>query len=279
MTEGLPIGNKEVFDTLFIDYRIMVTVAIISIIIFIVGMYLQLLKWGQGVPEGATKPLGAWGTLKLIVHRIFEKGIGAALGIIILDGLFQRRTWRRRKSEWVMHILIFWGFFGLFILTVAAAAAEFYGPFIKGEPAGQPQFFVETFKVLKVPNLIFAAMLTIGIIIAAVRRLAFADVPAARWTSIDWIAIVGLSIVIITGYLAYYLRLDVYNVPGRMLISQYATASATSAYFFNNPIVLFHEVFTLLFCVAYLPFGKLFHIFATPLVIMINKGGYVEVNP
>ncbi len=272
MTEGLQIGGKEVFDQLFIDYRIMVTVAIISIIIFFVGLYLQLSKWGRGIPEGATQPLGAWGTLKLIVHRIFEKGIGAALGIIILDGLFQRRTWRRRKSEWVMHILIFWGFFGLFILTVVAAAAEFYGPFVLNDST----FFPWTFQVLKLPNLILASMLTLGIIIAAVRRLAFMDIPAARWTSVDWISIGGLSIVIITGFLAYLLRLDVYSVPGRMLVSQY---EATYPGFFNNALVVFHEVFTLLFCVAYLPFGKLFHMFVTPLVIMINKGGYVEVNP
>ena len=272
MTEGLQIGSKEVFDTLFIDYRIMVSVAIISIIIFLVGIYLQLVKWGQGVPEGATKPLGAWGTLKMIIHKIFEKGIGAALGVIILDGLFQRRTWRRRKTEWVMHILIFWGYFGLFILTVAAAAAEFYGTFVKNEASGNPQFFIATFQALKPFNLLFAAMLTLGIIIAIVRRLFFSDVPAARFTSVDWISITGLGIVIITGFLAYYLRIDVYQVYGRELVSAYPVA------FFNNPTVLFHEVFTLLFCVAYLPFSKLFHMFVTPLVIMINKGGYVEVN-
>jgi heterodisulfide reductase subunit E len=275
MAEGLPIFGKEVFDTLFIDYRIMVTFAIISIILFLVGIYLQLAKWGQGVPEGATKPLGAWGTLTLIIHRIFEKGIGAALGIIILDGLFQRRTWRRRKTEWLMHILLFWGYFGLFILTVAAAAAEFYGPFVKNEAVGNPEFFKNTFLALKPFNLLFAAMLTIGILIAIARRLFFSDVPAARFTSVDWIAIGGLSIVIITGFLAYYLRIDVYQVQGRDLVSAYM---ATYPGFFNNITVLFHEVFTLLFCVAYLPFSKLFHMFVTPLVIMINKGGYAEVN-
>ena len=115
-------------------------------------------------------------------------------------------------------------------------------------------------------------MLTIGIIIAIVRRLFFSDVPAARFTSVDWISITGLGIVIITGFLAYYLRIDVYQVMGRELVSAYPVA------FFNNPTALFHEVFTLLFCVAYLPFSKLFHMFVTPLVIMINKGGYVEVN-
>jgi heterodisulfide reductase subunit E len=275
MSEGLPIFGKEVFDTLFIDYRIMVTFAIISIILFLVGIYLQLAKWGQGVPEGATKPLGAWGTLRLIIHRIFEKGIGPALGIIILDGLFQRRTWRRRKTEWLMHILIFWGYFGLFILTVAAAAAEFYGPFVNNEAVGNPEFFKSTFLALKPFNLLFASMLTIGIIVAIARRLFFSDVPAARFTSVDWVAIGGLSIVIITGFLAYYLRIGVYQVPGRDLISAYM---ATYPGFFNNITVLFHEVFTLLFCVAYLPFSKLFHMFVTPLVIMINKGGYAEVN-
>ncbi len=275
MTEGLPIFGKEVFDTLFIDWRIMVGTAIISIIIFLVGMYMQLDKWGRGVPEGATKPLGAWGTLKLIIHRIFEKGIGPALGIIILDGLFQRRTWRRRKTEWLMHILIFWGYFGLFILTVTAAAAEFIGPFVLNEPVGKPDLFINTFQVLKIPNLILAAMLTIGIIIAIIRRIAFADVPPARFTSVDWISLAGLAIVIISGFLAYYLRIDVYGVAGRMLVSQYLEQVPS---FFNNPTVLFHEVFTLLFCVAYLPFSKLFHMFVTPLVIMINKGGYVEVN-
>src|SRR3972149_10693791 len=195
MTEGLEIFGKTVFDTLFVDYRIMVVTAIISIVIFLIGMYLQLDKWGRGTLEGATKPLGAWGTFKLIVHRIFEKGIGPALGVIILDGLFQRRTWRRRKMEWLMHILIFWGWFGLFILTVVAAAAEFYGPFILDEPAGRPEFFIRTFAALKIPNLIFASMLTIGIIIAATRRVFFSDVPPARSSSVDWISIIGIAIV------------------------------------------------------------------------------------
>ena len=268
MSEGLEIFGKTVFDTLFIDYRIMVITAIISIILFLVGMYLQLDKWGRGVPEGATKPLGAWGTLKLIVHRIFEKGIGPAIGVIVLDGLFQRRTWRRRKTEWLMHILIFWGWVGLFILTVAAAAAEFYGPFMIG---ADYTFFANFWKTIELPNDIFAYMLVAGIAIAIIRRLAFADVPPARFTSVDWISLTGIALVVITGFWAQGLRGSL-GVEERMLISAYAPA------FFNNAVVMFHEVFTLLFCVGYLPFSKLFHMFVTPLVIMINKGGYVEVN-
>lgn len=266
MTEGLTILGKTVFDTLFIDYRIMVITAIISIILFLVGMYIQLDKWGRGIPEGATKPLGAWGALKLIISRIFEKGIGHALEVIILDVAFQRRTFRRRKLEWLMHILIFWGWIGLFILTVVAAAAEFYGPFVLG---AEYEFFVGVWKSLELPNNIFGYMLVAGIAIAIIRRLFFRSKDVqARNADVDWILIIGLLIVVITGFYAQGIR-EAAGVE-RELISAY---EINAPGFFNNITVLFHEVFTLLFCVAYLPFSKYLHIITAPLTIMVNLGG------
>jgi len=50
-TEGLTILGKTVFDTLFIDWRIMAITAIISIVLFLAGMYIQLDKWGRGIPK------------------------------------------------------------------------------------------------------------------------------------------------------------------------------------------------------------------------------------
>jgi len=263
-TEGLTIFGKTVFDTLFIDYRIMVITAIISIILFLVGMYVQLDKWGRGIPEGATKPYGAFGALSMIISSIFSKGIGHALEVLVLDVLFQRRTYRRRKLEWLMHILIFWGWIGLLILTIVAAAAEFYGPFILG--AG-PEFFIGMRKSLELPNDIFGWMLVLGILIAIARRLFSKgkDVQA-RNADIDWILIIGLLIVVVTGFYAQYLRTDVYQV-SREVISLYPMG------FFDNITVMFHEVFTLLFCVAYLPFSKYFHMITAPLTILVNHGG------
>lgn len=263
-TEGLTIFGKTVFDTLFIDYRIMVIAAIISIILFIVGIYIQLEKWGRGIPEGATKPYGAWGALKMIISKIFEKGLGHALEVLILDVAFQRRTYRRRKLEWLMHILIFWGWVGLLILTIVAAAAEFAGPFLFNKDY---TYFVGVWKSLESPNNIFGYMLVVGILIAMARRLFFTgkDVQA-RNADIDWILVIGLLIVVVTGFYAQYLRADVYQVT-REVISLYPMG------FFDNLTVLFHEVFTLLFCVAYLPFSKSFHMITAPLTILVNQGG------
>ena len=261
MSEGLVIFGKEVFDTLFIDWRIMAAAAVISIILFIVGIYIQLDKWGRGIPEGATKPTGAWGALKLIVSSIFGKGIGHALEVLVLDVLFQRRTYRRRKLEWLMHILIFWGWIGLLILTIVAAAAEFAGPFLFNQDY---TYFVGMWKSLELPNDIFGYMLVVGIVIAIARRLLSKgkDVQA-RNADIDWILILGLLIVVVTGFYAQTLRGDV----PRDLIQNYPQE------LFNNITVMFHEVFTLLFCVAYLPFSKYFHMIASPLTILVNHGG------
>jgi heterodisulfide reductase subunit E len=260
-TEGLTILGKTVFDTLFIDWRIMAITAIISIILFIVGMYIQLDKWGRGIPEGATKPYGAFGALSMIISSIFSKGIGHALEVLILDVAFQRRTFRRRKLEWLMHILIFWGWIGLLVLTIVAAAAEFAGPFLFNKDY---TYFVGVWKTLELPNNIFGYMLVLGIVIAIARRLfSSAKDVQARNADIDWILIIGLLVVVITGFYAQTLRGDI----GRGLIEDYPS------YFFNNITVMFHEVFTLLFCVAYLPFSKYFHMITAPLTILVNHGG------
>ncbi|MFZ2410232.1 MAG: hypothetical protein WAW23_01545, partial [Candidatus Methanoperedens sp.] len=230
MTEGLTILGKTVFDTLFIDWRIMVITAIISVILFLVGMYIQLDKWGRGIPEGATKPTGAWGALKLIISRIFEKGIGHALEVLILDVGFQRRTFRRRKLEWLMHILIFWGWVGLLILTIVAAAAEFAGPFVFNEDY---TYFVGVWKSLEPLNDILGYMLVAGIAIAIIRRLAFKSTDIqARNADVDWILIIGLLIVVVTGFYAQDIRVGA-GVE-RDLISKYP------ANFFDNLTVMFH---------------------------------------
>ncbi len=261
---GLNILGKTVFDTLFIDYRIMVIAAIFSVVLFLVGIYIQLDKWGRGIPEGATKPAGAFGALSLIIKKIFEKGIGHALEVLVLDVLFQRRTYRRRKLEWLMHILIFWGWIGLLILTIVAAAAEFYGPFILN--AG-PEFFIGIWKALELPNDIFGYMLVLGIVIAIARRLfSKAKDVQARNAEIDWILIGGLLLVIVTGFAAQYFRADVAHVD-RLEIKDYPEG------LFNNATIVFHEIFTLLFCVAYLPFSKYFHMITAPLTILVNHGG------
>lgn len=265
MESGLEIlDGKFVFDTLFIDYRVMVVTAIVSIILFLAGMYIHLSKWGRATPEGATGPIGAFGALKFIIAAMFAKGIGKFLEVLILDVAFQRRTFRRRKLEWFMHILIFWGWIGLLILTIVAAIGEFYSPFSE---MGGHAFFAQLWLDLEPLNEIFGYMIVAGLAIAIVRRLFFRSKDVqARNADVDWILVVGLLIVVVTGFYAQDIRVDA-GVMERELISDYPAG------FFNNFTVLFHEVFTLLFCVAYLPFSKYLHMMTAPMILLVNHGG------
>ena len=263
MTDGLEILGKTVFDTLFIDYKIMVVTAIISIVLFFAGMYIHLSKWGRAIPEGATEPLGAFGALKFIISAMFAKGVGKFLEVLILDVGFQRRTFNRRKLEWLMHILIFWGWIGLLILTIVAAAAEFYGPFMLN---ADHTYFISVWESLEGLNDLFGYMLVAGIVIAILRRLLFRSKDVqARNADVDWILIIGLLLVVVSGFYAQDIR--VAEGVERALISDYPVD------FFNNFTVLFHEVFTLLFCVAYLPFSKYLHMMTAPMILLVNHGG------
>jgi hypothetical protein len=89
MTESLEIlPGRFVWDTLFIEYRIMVVTAFISIILFLVGIYIQLDKWERGIPEGDTKPNGVWGALN---------GLNKPKGFNIVYAYCMRRD--RTKSK------------------------------------------------------------------------------------------------------------------------------------------------------------------------------------
>ena len=116
-------------------------------------------------------------------------------------------------------------------------------------------------------NNTFGYMLVAGLAIAIVRRLFFRSKDIqARNADVDWILIIGLLIVVVTGFYAQSIRIDA-GVLSRELISAYPTT------FFDNATVLFHEVFTLLFCVAYLPFSKYLHMLTAPMTILVNHGG------
>jgi heterodisulfide reductase subunit E len=110
-------------------------------------------------------------------------------------------------------------------------------------------------------------MLVVGIAIAVVRRLAIKENDVqARNADIDWILLIGLIVVIATGFLAQDIRASA-GIAARAPVDAYGG-------YFNSGLTVFHEVFTLLFCVAYIPYSKYFHMLAAPLALLVNRGGY-----
>jgi heterodisulfide reductase subunit E len=252
-------------DVLRITFVQMMIFAAIAVLIFLYGMIGNLQKWGTGVTGYGLEPqagkkgsairfLSTWfGQVK---HEFSHGGHGKSfLDVLILDILFQRRILKRSALRWFMHFSIFAGWMTLFSLSglmFAVEMTEKIGIHLPFTPAEFREF-------LSVPNYIFGYLLLIGILIALVRRLFVTEVRQAS-IAYDWILIIVVFIVTISGFIADGIRTG--------FIWGFGLDPAAAP-----PAALFHSVISLFFCIAFIPYSKYIHVIATPLAILANKGG------
>ncbi|MFQ6120636.1 MAG: disulfide reductase [Methanosarcinales archaeon] len=222
--------------------------SIVAIVIFLIGMYINFKKWGNG------SAMAFWRNFVEMAKREENPSI---LNTIVMDVLLLRRTYQRSKVRWIMHMSIFYGFVALFILTIVAFVYEV--PYLTGKTTLEAVHAAR--ESLAIPNYIFSGVLTIGIAIAILRRVFIKDAREGSLAGYDWLWIGFLALVLITGFAADYFR------TGFSFSASTLSPNPTSI-----PIAIFHVVISLAF-IALLPFSKFVHLFATPLIIIANGGG------
>ena len=256
-------GGSDALRLTFVQVMIFANLAIG---IFIVGMYLNLKKWGMGATGYGQEPSKSILAFpKMLAYQMSEHAHvhnQSVLETLVLDVLFQRRILRRSPLRWFMHFTIFFGWMALFALSLAMFLVEMIH--MVGEKVGFhnfPEFMnPEVFReLLAVPNDIFSYILLTGIIIAIYRRLFVAKMREST-IAYDSVLLIGLTIITITGFVADGIR------TGRFWGFDMPVEWAP-------PAALFHVIISLLFCIAYIPFSKYIHMIAIPLALLANKGG------
>ncbi|AFV23144.1 CoB-CoM heterodisulfide reductase, subunit E [Methanolobus psychrophilus R15] len=257
-------GVSDALRLTFVQVMIM---ANLSIGIFIIGMYINLKKWGMGSTGYGKEPSGSiFAFPRMLAQQMSEHAHvhnQSVLETFVLDIVFQRRILRRSPLRWFMHFTIFFGWMALFVLSLAMFAVEMVH--IAAEAMGihdLPDFLVPALlrDMLAVPNDIFSYILLTGIIIAIYRRLFVAKVREST-IAYDSILLIGLTVITISGFVADGIR------TGRFWGFGIEDPSLAP------PMALFHVVISLLFCIAYIPFSKYIHMIAIPLALLANKGG------
>ncbi|WP_094228040.1 disulfide reductase [Methanolobus psychrotolerans] len=255
-----------VTDALRLTFVQVMIMANLSIGIFIIGMYINIKKWGMGSTgygQAPSKSILAFP--KMLMYQMSEHAHvhnQSVLETFILDILFQRRILRRSPLRWFMHFTIFVGWMVLFVMSLMMFLVEMIH--MVGEKAGihsfpefmNPEIFRE---ILSVPNDIFSYILLVGIIIAIYRRLFVAKTREAT-IAYDSVLLIGLTVITISGFVADGIR------TGRFWGFEMPIEWAP-------PMALFHVIISLLFCIAYIPFSKYIHMIAIPLALLANKGG------
>lgn len=223
-------------------------------VIFVLGVLSRMSIWLQGKDEEGSVlyGLGMFGLLKLSLFKLFSK-----------DCLFARRVFARSRLRGMMVLFIVWSVILLFIGTsLVSIEWIFHLRLIRGD----------VFRIYSLIFDIFGGFLLIGVLIGLIRR--YVVRPERVVTSIeDGVILMLLFLATFSGFIAEGLRLAWLAIgPGYMIWSPIGMlfAYVLNATLALGPValesalqitMLFHLALVLLF-VAYIPFSRLFHLFA-----------------
>ncbi len=208
-----------------------------------------------------------------------------AWSALLLDGIGQRRLLRLNLYRWLSHQFIFWGFALLFVVGSL-------GDFAKELGLWQVQKDTPWFAAV---NDLWGLLLMAGVLMAMARRSKesmgqrvnadtmsasmnpLTDSPSRRNARENTLLGVWLLLLAVLGYLLEATRLLEQGLTAQTPFSfvGYATALALRPLVVTSSVVYdvlwwTHAVMGL-GLVAYLPYSRLFHLFTTPLAVLLNS--------
>lgn len=224
--------------------------ALISFVIFIVGCSKKIGSWLQGRPIG-------YDDLGLRFKTFFSD-------VIKHDEEIFKGTFRR-----FMHLGIFYGFVMLTIGTLVIAIQDNFGI---------PLFYGKVYLILSLLMDLFGLMAMIGIGMAAYKR--YIDKPDHEdYTFDDAFLLILVFLILFTGFVLEGLRIYTTNDPWAWwspvglffsAVTQVSGLSVLSALNVHAFLWYFHMLLAFGF-IAYVPYSKLFHMFASSLNIFLKS--------
>ena len=123
-------------------------------------------------------------------RTVFGPGLVKVLKVVVVDVLLQARILRDRREPmlWLMHICIFWGFI---LLLVFHALGSTFGGLISST-------YVSTLNPFLFLRNLFGVVMTVGLVLAVVRRVALKT--EVRTGGGDVLAIVILAVIACSGF-------------------------------------------------------------------------------
>lgn len=221
---------KEIFYSLFY----------ISLLFFIYGFYLKIKNWSRGKPKN---------NFNNFFHRLKQMFLGS----------FFHKGWGKNKFVILAHILVFYGFFVLWIgtdiLTVQERMPEY---FFQGTFYKTYSFFMD----------LSGALMLLGLGFFAYIRYVKKPKRLDNFQN-DWIQLVYLALFVITGFLIEGIRQSVtnqiepYAFVGAVVATLFGSVSIKTQTIIHCVLWWLHSIQTFSF-IALIPFTKFSHIFIAP---------------
>jgi nitrate reductase gamma subunit len=246
----------------------------IAIIIAIIGIVGTLAFWFRASVQGEASSVHRKLQLgsEVVWTKIFSREIFSILKTILFDVLMQRRILANSVSRWFTHSLIYYSFLARFSLSLLTLLLQKISPEDQWTQilVNKDSSFVATF------NDLTGVFILVGVVWAMVRR--YISKPEYVSTQEqDAIALVLIGCVALSGLILEGIRILVGQIPPHVALSAFAGYCMSRLFSIMNLgwqsiygyMWYTHALLWALF-IAYLPFGKLKHIFTTPLSLVLT---------
>ncbi len=246
----------------------------IAFVIFLFGVILTLNLWFKGSVQGEETSLHRKVSLasESVWQVIFSRQVFTLIKVIILDIFLQRRILQESVKRWSIHSLIY-----LSILTRLMVGLLTYFAYRIGPDSSL------TLALLNKNNGFTALfydltglLIVLGILWAMIQRFILKPVHVAR-ESQDNLAIAMIGVLILLGFLLEAVRIVLTQIPQSMAgfsFIGYPLARLIGVLGLDWKVVYpwlwYAHAGVGALLIAYLPFGKMRHVFNTPLTLMMN---------
>jgi nitrate reductase gamma subunit len=236
--------------------------ATLAFLIFLLGIWSRMSLWAQGKDEeNALKGLGVFGLLWLSFKTFFSR-----------DCILARKLFARSAFRGVMLLFIVWSFLVLFIGTILVTLEHYFDLkiFLTGR----------VYLIFSLVLDIAGGLLIIGITAALVRRYT-TSLDRRISSPEDIIFLLLLLVVVVLGFAVEGLRMAIHASPavnwspvGGVFAALFNTfLPRDSLLMAHKTAWIAHGVVAMVF-VAYIPYSKIFHLFASQITTSLASSRY-----
>lgn len=249
--------------------------------LFLLGMGFVFANWLKGSVNGQSSLSNGQKIGHLVgnvLRTIFSRRLLLLIKSFIVETWFNRRLFRNDWRRWLSHFALLSGFMLLMTLSaISALSDKVLIHFFHLEHIPWIGMWVNPdHPITALLNEIGAVLMTGGLLYFLIRRYAFPS-PQLRTGPLDTWMIIGLGLILFTGWITAIVRLNSSHVqqPGYFSFLAYPLAQVFRGLRLpwdglHDVMYVFHGWLTSL-VIVYIPFSKFLHVIAGALVTMINQ--------
>jgi nitrate reductase gamma subunit len=250
-------------------------------VLFLVGMWIVFVNWLKG-SVGEQKNASTGQKIGLLVRNtlktIFSARLFTLIKLFVTEAWFNRRLYQNDRGRWLTHFLLLTGFILLMTLSgISALSDKVLIHFFHLEHVGIIGMWVQPdHPITALLNEIGAVMMTVGLGFFIIRRYII-RAPQLRTGPMDNWMVVGLVLILLTGWVAEVVRL---SGPNAAEVAYFSFIGYPISLLFRGMslpwetmehwLYVIHGLLTSVIIVT-IPFSKFMHVIAGAIVAIARK--------